>query len=722
MDKRKLSKIPRPEFPEIDNGLIERLPAEIKHIVTSTFIDDEILILNFFEKKSRNPVMRTFFTDEDYITQDLTQSKTKWITSGFYSWTNTKLDVMLTKSSWNRNEWTHKECVFVASDFDKQLIDDFFMIYAKDGDDCAWEKVYRYQEHARSVRRELKYKKETDPIDAIMEPIKDVPEAFEKWVFENAFEFSRYLIYQEVKSGEAECECTYCKKIGLVSRKEVRMRNNEKGVCPFCGSKVTFKAKGKLPSHIWDQRWIAYIDPTDDGFLFRYFHAHREVRKHPDTFVKKDRTVESMGEFSRAFYTFENGVPKCDSYEWAEFKQSGRTRWCHDEGKIACMECVLYPENLPEAWEHTPMKYSALEFLSRNIPTVTCRYEDGIKGYIEFPKLEWFCKMGLNKLAQTLINKRHYGSTGKINTSGKTIYDILGLNKVNTKILQEIDGNTDCLRLLQVAQQIGVNFKPEQLQEYYETFECNTTLLKQANRKVSLHKLVKYITKESERYPLGERGGCYMYSYMRYQEREDPRIERKQNMAKDWLEYLDWCKELKYDLDNMFIYMPKNFKKVHDRTAEEYQALQDKKAAEEKKRQEALARKRMEKMKKAMEELFKRNGDSDAFAIKGKGLVIVVPKTGAEIKAEGEKLHHCVGGYVDRVARGETNIFFVRKSESPDVPYFTMEFKNNKIVQCRGSHNCGMPPEVEAFVKVFEKKMQAASADKKAEKKQRKAG
>ena len=58
---------------------------------------------------------------------------------------------------------------------------------------------------------------------------------------------------------------------------------------------------------------------------------------------------------------------------------------------------------------------------------------------------------------------------------------------------------------------------------------------------------------------------------------------KKKEYGKDWLEYLDWCKDLKYDLNNMFIYMPKNFKKVHDRTAEEFQILQDKKAAAEKK-------------------------------------------------------------------------------------------------------------------------------------------
>lgn len=179
-------------------------------------------------------------------------------------------------------------------------------------------------------------------------------------------------------------------------------------------------------------------------------------------------------------------------------------------------------------------------------------------------------------------------------------------------------------------------------------------------------------------------------------------------MANDWLEYIGWCKELKYDLSNMFIYMPNNFRKVHDRTAEEYKALQDKKAAAEKRRREEAARKELEQTKKAMAEIFEKSEGMDAFSIKGKGLILVVPKNGDEIRAEGEALHHCVGGYVERVAKGETNIFFVRKADEPDKSYFTMEWNHNKIIQCRGMKNCGMPPEIRAFTQVFEKKMQEA--------------
>ena len=151
-------------------------------------------------------------------------------------------------------------------------------------------------------------------------------------------------------------------------------------------------------------------------------------------------------------------------------------------------------------------------------------------------------------------------------------------------------------------------------------------------------------------------------------------------------------------------------------------AEEEKKAAAEKKRREKLAAKKMAETKKAMEEIFSRNDGVDAFQIKGKGLILVVPQSGDEIRKEGEALHHCVGGYVDRVARGETNIFFIRKADHPEKSYFTMEWRDNKIIQCRGFKNCGMPADVQAFVKVFEKKMNEAIQGDNKKNAERKAG
>lgn len=680
MDKRKLSKIPRPCATQRMINDAKQLES-MNHMVTAELIEDKkILLLNFFRIKSlaggnTEAEFRTFLSHEDYITQDLKTSKTKWYTASFagmwnFSFTEYLWDPELKRSRYKVN-------VHIRSDEEVKTIKDFFKEYVNSDDEyLPWTAVYRFQQEILDRKLAERHKKETDKIDTVMNPIKEPPKEFEDWVWETGMSFSRYLIYKEEKKGEAVCECTHCKKIGTVKRKDIRLRNNEKGICPFCGSRVTIKARGKMPGQISDERWFLYVDPMEKGFALRYFRADRRIRsdKYVEFTIDKSRIEQDIFEYSRAIYTFPKGKPKYESYEWGVYKQRGECRWCPDQGRIACMECILYPGNLPAAWEHTPMKYSALEVLSGNMPTVALRYEDAISKYIQFPKLEWICKMGLNK--------------------------------VNTKLLQAIDGDHYELRLLQVAQEIGLQFKPEQLKEYYETFTCNTELLKQANRKATLHKIMKYITRESEKYPIGESGECWRYSYMRYREREDPRIERKRNMAKDWLEYLKWCKELGYDLDDMFIYMPNNFKKVHDRTAKEYQENLDKIEAKKRAEREREAKKRMEQTKRALEEILGENKDvQNAFQVKGKGLLLVVPASAEDIKAEGAALHHCVGTYVDRVARGETNIFFIRKEQEPDKPYFTMEWKDNDIVQCRGSRNCGMPPEVKAFTEAFKKKM-----------------
>ena len=322
--------------------------------------------------------------------------------------------------------------------------------------------------------------------------------------------------------------------------------------------------------------------------------------------------------------------------------------------------------------------------------------------------------MGLYKLAAHLINEYHDGAFGYesrngvrgLRKNGKTIFGILGLTKENTRVLQSIDGNIDELRLLQEAQSSGYNLKAEELERFYKLFGCNTTLIRKENRHSTIHKICRYIECEGSDYRVGERGGCWRYSYMQHKERPDIREERLQNCAKDWLDYLAWCKELKYDLTNMFFYFPKNFKKVHDRTAAEYQAVQDKKAAEKKRREEERIKREAEVMKKLLEEMLKENaGIDNAFLIKGKGLILRVPRDAQEIKNEGAAIHHCVGTYVDRVAKGQTHIFFVRRVEEPDTPYFTMEYNNGRVIQCRGSHNCGMPASVKAFVAAFEKLM-----------------
>ena len=83
MDKRKLSKIPRPCATQRMINDAKQLES-MNHMVTAELIEDKkILLLNFFRIKSlaggnTEAEFRTFLSHEDYITQDLKTSKTKW--------------------------------------------------------------------------------------------------------------------------------------------------------------------------------------------------------------------------------------------------------------------------------------------------------------------------------------------------------------------------------------------------------------------------------------------------------------------------------------------------------------------------------------------------------------------------------------------------------------------------------------------------------------------
>ena len=70
----------------------------------------------------------------------------------------------------------------------------------------------------------------------------------------------------------------------------------------------------------------------------------------------------------------------------------------------------------------------------------------------------------------------------------------------------------------------------------------------------------------------------------------------------------------------------------------------------------------------------------------------------AELNLESSKLCHCVKNYGDRVASGSTLIYFIRKKEAPDTPFYTLEIHpDGRFIQCRGKSNCSMTKEVEDF-------------------------
>lgn len=83
-----------------------------------------------------------------------------------------------------------------------------------------------------------------------------------------------------------------------------------------------------------------------------------------------------------------------------------------------------------------------------------------------------------------------------------------------------------------------------------------------------------------------------------------------------------------------------------------------------------------------------------------KGLIIKPAESQKELIIESEKLDHCVRTYAKRMAKRETSIFFIRRKESQNEPYVTLELRNKKVIQCRGYKNNIRKP-LEEKVKTF---------------------
>lgn len=62
-----------------------------------------------------------------------------------------------------------------------------------------------------------------------------------------------------------------------------------------------------------------------------------------------------------------------------------------------------------------------------------------------------------------------------------------------------------------------------------------------------------------------------------------------------------------------------------------------------------------------------------AFEFEYGDFIVVLPTCGQDLIDEGRNMHHCVGGYVNRIVEGSDYIVFIRKKDAPTECYLTCE-------------------------------------------------
>lgn len=164
-------------------------------------------------------------------------------------------------------------------------------------------------------------------------------------------------------------------------------------------------------------------------------------------------------------------------------------------------------------------------------------------------------------------------------------------------------------------------------------------------------------------------------------------VKRKKVNWIDYMDYLDRIKnELGYDMtDKSYIY-PSDFKKADERTMHELDVKRQEERARADHERAMLMSKQNDKIKKISDGLRAMPNLKD-FLGGSRGFLVYVPDNAEDLLTEGRLMHSCVGSYVDRVANGKTLIFFIRKLDSPNAPFVTMEYCNGEVIQARYDHN-----------------------------------
>lgn len=272
------------------------------------------------------------------------------------------------------------------------------------------------------------------------------------------------------------------------------------------------------------------------------------------------------------------------------------------------------------------------------------------------PGIEQLVKCGFYKIVKEKM--RGY-STGYLKKEERSCKKILGLNGEYYQLLAGKNPSVREYNTTYEMQEHRLHPTWQQVQ-FFARFPRNFT---RYIRYTTIHKMERYIKEV-----LGE----------------------DERQAVDYHDYLKMAEELGYNMREPWILFPKNLEQRHEELIEESRE------------REIKAKEDLDNKKDKKYEQYRKR--DSYLEMETEQFVLRLPKRIHEIRKEGNAMHHCVATYIDRVAKGETTILFLRKKQDPETPFYTMEVNNGVMIQCRAKYNGDMTEEVKEFVELFKRK------------------
>jgi hypothetical protein len=534
---------------------------------------------------------------------------------------------------------------------------------------CKWIKQTRQEMKKRSMEKRGELMDE----DYRLCP-EALPEGLIDYIRREVLPEDRVIIY---KRGNVNGICTVCGT--QVHARGRRFTQSAYATCPNCGARVICVLEdGCAFAANYIENIVAVQKGTDgETVFFRQWLLHRDNSarwEHIEDFLQEtvryairgNKTAKWQKQGKESYYM------RTERYELDEW-----TRW--QDNRIYDGSYFFYPTGIEEALSGTVMQYADLEgYLEERGHNKNPIYF--LEYHARYPVIEFLWKAGYRNIVHNRIFSMDRENRNAILWERKKLKECFKFPLRILKLMPPEEWSlNDIQRVNDLWEKYGGKVTDTEIRLVLQS-KVDIQLWSRATTYANAGRILKYIKNQTDK---------------RKEKNPDKRSISQNDTAQAYRDYLQECEQLHLDLHDKEILFPKDLTAAHNRTME--QVKFEKNKADQ------------EKFQKAVEKLEK-------FAW-GEGEFFIRPaREQMELTAEGKALHHCVGGYIKRMAEGETAIFFLRKVSEPDKPFYTLELQKKRVIQCRTEHNASYDrkPDVKKFVDMWMEKVVKKGGKKKA--------
>lgn len=487
-------------------------------------------------------------------------------------------------------------------------------------------RVFVWQQHIREADILEAERRETKPWDDDQKLVPDLPKSFDEWMRKDVCK-DIYVFYEYKPTGQTEGYCSSCKK--TVNIKEPR--HNKKTICPACRKSAVFKAASRSKTLGTGIYYGQIIQKVSGGLVIRCFSQQQSYgtkRTYTDpfirtnewerTFIFDDRTVRKYGYemYKNKYQRWVLSSSRCTHY----------TTWWREA-------MPLYRRNIKAIENSRVFEHSSV-MLWDELPMSVAQFIEFEKGN---PAIEMLAKIGMFDLARDLIKERY--DKNLLKQDATEIAKMLKIDNARLKRLKLMGGRIKHLKWLQTEKRVDKIWPDEMMKGFADNgiIESDLGFL---DAPISYVKAYNYIKKQSK---LMDEENLYQ-------------------VMTTWRDYICMADQMKMNTKLEQISHPKNLKLAHDEMILLKNRNGIKEEAKKLKKKWPEAEKHMEHLKK--------------FEYKSGKYQIIAPRTIEDIVKEGMILKHCVhtcDHYFLRIQTDESYLFFLRRSDSPDMPWYTLE-------------------------------------------------